>query len=134
MLRYRDQALQSQHLRRVRDQGLAGVHQQADEVQHVDPSLGILAAKCNKSNQLHELDLDQRTSEIQQSRCFRKTFVPNGYLNQSLTLNQEYGATLLHSSAGQGDRSAMKTFLQTFPIDCQGVYAQLVLIRTQVFV
>lgn len=28
------------------------------------------------------------------------------------------GATLLHSAAAQGDRNAMKTFFQTFPVDC----------------
>lgn len=28
------------------------------------------------------------------------------------------GASLLHSAAAQGDRNAMKTFFQTFPVDC----------------
>lgn len=31
---------------------------------------------------------------------------------------EDAGATLLHSAAGQGNKNAMKTFLQTFPIDC----------------
>lgn len=31
---------------------------------------------------------------------------------------KDCGATLLHSAAGQGDRTAMKTFFQTFPVDC----------------
>ena len=31
---------------------------------------------------------------------------------------EDAGATLLHSAAGQGNKAALKTFLQTFPIDC----------------
>eukprot|EP00047_Mylnosiga_fluctuans_P022700 m.124605 g.124605 ORF g.124605 m.124605 type:complete len:1235 (-) comp9354_c0_seq1:147-3851(-) len=43
---------------------------------------------------------------------------PNGEMEDTGALEEEYGATLLHSASGQGDRNAMKTFLQTFPVDC----------------
>lgn len=47
------------------------------------------------------------------------TAAPTGMIDfEDMNAEEEYGATLLHSAAGQGDRTAMKTFLQTFSVDC----------------